>query len=628
MSAPAARNSKTAGAETVAPLRPISFGNPAVNVERRADGTVYLRPIAQLGDYPVRLTDRLHHWAVMSPDRIFMAERKADGGWRELTYRQLLASSRAIASALLTRGLSAEKPIVILSGNSIDHALMIFGALYAGIPFCPVSPAYSLVSKDYGKLSFLMKLLTPGLVFADDAALFADALRANVPETTEIAATRGEVPGRRVTALADLLATPEHAGLDATHNAIGPDTIAKFLLTSGSTGNPKAVVNTQRMICANQVMLRETLAFLKDEPPVIIDWLPWNHTFGGNHNIGLTLFNGGSMYLDEGKPTPAGIGQTIRNLREISPTVYFNVPKGYESLLPYFRDDAALRKKFFSKLHAMFFSGAALSPYVWNGLDELSVQETGVRVPMLTGLGATETSPFFMSVTPETSRSGHVGLPVLGNDAKLVPNNGKMEVRAKGPNVTPGYWRQPELTAKAFDEEGYYKFGDALKPAVDDDFDAGFDFDGRISEDFKLASGTWVSVGPLRARFVAACAPLVRDVVIAGINRDELAGLVILDLDGCRVANPALPADNLAAAASDPKIRQAFRERLATFASAATGSSTRIARAVLLDTPLSIDRGEVTDKGSINQRAVLDHRAGTIEDIYAASPSDKVIVLV
>ena len=247
--------------------------------------------------------------------------------------------------------------------------------------------------------------------------------------------------------------------------AIGPDTIAKFLLTSGSTGNPKAVINTQRMICANQVMLRETLAFLKDEPPVIVDWLPWNHTFGGNHNIGLTLFNGGSMYLDAGKPMPGGIEETVRNLREISPTVYFNVPKGYESLLPYLRDDTALRAKFFRRLHAMFFSGAALSPFVWNSLDELSVQETGFRVPMLTGLGATETAPFFMSVNPRTSRSGHVGLPVSGNDAKLVPNNGKLEVRARGPNVTPGYWRQPELTAKAFDEEGFYKFGDALKPA-------------------------------------------------------------------------------------------------------------------------------------------------------------------
>src|SRR5215216_1554236 len=478
-----------------------------------------------------------------------MAERNAARGWRQITYAELLASSRHIASALLARGLSAEKPVVILSGNSIDHVLIAFGALYAGIPFCPVSPAYSLVSRASGKLDYLMKLLTPGLVFADDAAKFADALAANVSFGTEIAASRGAMSGRGVTTLADLMAAPLHPRLDAVHQAIGPDTIAKFLLTSGSTGNPKAVINTQRMLCANQVMLRETLAFLKDEPPVIVDWLPWNHTFGGNHNIGLTLFNGGSMYLDAGKPMPGGIEETVRNLREVSPTVYFNVPKGYEALLPYLRDDKTLREKFFQRLHAMFFSGAAMSPYVWNSLDELAVRETGFRVPMLTGLGVTETSPFFMSVTPATSRSGHVGLPVLGNDAKLVPNNSKLEVRAKGPNVTPGYWRRPELTAAAFDEEGFYKFGDALKPADPNDFDAGFDFDGRIAEDFKLASGTWVSVGPLRALFIAACAPLLRDVVIAGINRDEISALVVLDLDGCRLINPKLAPDDIAAAA-------------------------------------------------------------------------------
>lgn len=620
-------NEATARAGSAHPLRAISFGNPAVTIERRDDGTIYLRPKAKLGDYPRRLTDRLHHWAKAAPARVFMAERDKRGGWRQITYAQLLNSARAIASALLARGLSAEKPIVILSGNSVDHALLAFGALYAGIPFCPVSPAYSLVSRDYGKLGFLMKLLTPGLVFAEDATKFADALVANMPSGTEIAASRGQVAGRDVTLLSDLLATPEHPRLDAAHDAIGPDTIAKFLLTSGSTGNPKAVINTQRMICANQVMLRETLAFLMDEPPVIVDWLPWNHTFGGNHNIGLTLFNGGSMYLDEGKPMPGGIEETVRNLREISPTVYFNVPKGYESLLPYLRDDAALRAKFFRRLHAMFFSGAALSPFVWNSLDELAVQETGFRVPMLTGLGATETSPFFMSVRPDTSRSGHVGLPVLGNDAKLLPNNGKLEVRAKGPNVTPGYWRQPELTAAAFDEEGFYKFGDALKPADPDDFDAGFDFDGRIAEDFKLASGTWVSVGPLRARFVAACAPLVRDVVIAGINRDELSALVVLDLDGCRLINPKLPPDDLAAAAADPLIRSAFRERFQKLLAGATGSSTRITRAVLFDGPLSIDRGEVTDKGSINQRAVIEHRAALIDTIYSPAPPAQVITL-
>jgi feruloyl-CoA synthase len=609
-----------------APLRPISFGDPAVMVDRRGDGTIYLQPKMALGEYPVRLTDRLHHWASAEPNRIFMAERDTGGLWRQISYAQLLASSRHIASGLLARGLSAERPIVILSGNSIDHALLAFGALYAGIPFCPVSPAYSLISRDYGKLGFVMKLLTPGLVFADDVTKFADALSANVPDETEIVASHGDVPGRDVTMLSDLLATPEHPGLDAAHHVIGPDTIAKFLLTSGSTGNPKAVINIQRMICANQVMLRETLAFLKDEPPVIVDWLPWNHTFGGNHNIGLTLYNGGSMYLDAGKPMPGGIEETVRNLREISPTVYFNVPKGYESLLPYLRDDKAMRAKFFHRLHAMFFSGAALSPYVWSSLDELAVQETGFRVPVLTGLGATETAPFFMSVTPATSRSGHVGLPVPGNEAKLVPDNDKLEVRARGPNVTPGYWRQPELTAAAFDDEGFYKFGDAIKPVDPEDFSAGFDFDGRIAEDFKLASGTWVSVGPLRARLIAACAPLVRDVVIAGINRDEASALVVLDLDGCRVVNPGLAAD-LAAAASDSLIREAFRERLTKFLATSTGSSTRIARAVLIDTPLSIDRGEVTDKGSINQRAVLDHRRRLIEELYSPTPAAHVITL-
>jgi len=613
-------------ADALHPLRAISFGDPAVSIDRRADGTIYLRPRTPLGRYPDRLTDRLHHWAGLAPERIFMAERDA-AGWRQITYAQLLASSRSIASALLARHLSAERPIVILSGNSIDHALLAFGALYAGIPFCPVSPAYSLVSRDYGKFGYLMQLLTPGLVFADDATKFAGALRGNVPDTTEIVASHGAVPGRDVTMLGALQAGPEHPGLDAAHAAIGPETIAKFLLTSGSTGHPKAVINTQRMLCANQVMLRETLAFLKDEPPVIVDWLPWNHTFGGNHNIGLTLFNGGSMYLDEGKPMPGGIEETVRNLREISPTVYFNVPKGYESLLAYLRDDKALRAKFFHRLHAMFFSGAALSPFVWNSLDELAVQETGFRVPVLTGLGATETAPFFMSVTPATSRSGHVGLPVLGNEAKLVPSGGKLEVRAKGPNVTPGYWRQPELTAKAFDEEGFYKFGDALKPVDSDDLDAGFDFDGRIAEDFKLASGTWVSVGPLRARFVAACAPLLRDVVIAGINREEVSALAVLDLDGCRLINPTLPHDDLLAAASDPLIRAAFRDRLIGFLATATGSSTRITRALLLDTPLSIDRGEVTDKGSINQRAVLDHRAALIEKLYSPTPAAAVITL-
>ena len=622
-----ASQANRARAANAHPLRAISFRDPAVTVERKSDGTIYLRPKLPLGEYPPRLTDRLHHWAEVGPDRTFMAERVAAGGWRRLSYGELLASSRHIASALLARGLSAEKPVVILSGNSIDHALVAFGALYAGVPFCPVSPAYSLISRDFGKLASALKLLTPGLIFVDDTDRFATAVSAAVPQEIEIAASFGGLRGRDVTSLAELMATPLHPGLDSTHETIDPDTIAKFLLTSGSTGNPKAVINTQRMLCANQVMLRETMSFLKDEPPVIVDWLPWSHTFGGNHNIGLTLHNGGSMYLDQGKPMPGGIEETVRNLREISPTVYFNVPKGYESLLPYLRDDGALREQFFARLHAMFFAGAALSQFVWDSLDELSVQATGRRVPMLTGLGATESGPFFMSVNPRTSRSGHVGLPVSGNVAKLVPTNGKLEVCASGPNVTPGYWRAPELTREAFDEEGFYRFGDALKPADADDLDAGFDFDGRIAEDFKLASGTWVSVGPLRARFIAACAPLVRDVVIAGINRDEISAIVVLDLDGCRLINPTLPSDDIAATAADRLVRGAFAERFARLLATATGSSTRIARAILLDTPLSIDRGEVTDKGSVNQRAVLQCRGELIEELYSPAPPEHVIVL-
>jgi feruloyl-CoA synthase len=610
-----------------APLRQVSFSDPQVTIERKDNGTIYLRPTRELGDYPLRLTDRLHHWAETAPDRVFMAERTAGGGWRQITYAELLVASRHIASALIKRGLSADRPVVILSGNSIDHALVGFGALYAGIPYCPVSTAYSLVSRDFGKLAYAMKLLTPGLVFADDAQKFSRALAANVPDGTEIAAAFGELAGRDVTSLADLMAMPLDPGLDARHQNIGPDTIAKFLLTSGSTGNPKAVINTQRMLCSNQVMIRETLTFLKDEPPVIVDWLPWSHTFGGSHNVGLVLYNGGSMYLDQGKPMPGGIEETVRTLREVSPTVYFNVPKGYESLLPYLRDDRALRKKFFERLHAMFFAGAAMSAHIWRGLDEVSAQETGARVPVLTGLGSSETAPFFMSVNPRTSRSGHVGLPVPGCVAKLAPDNGKLEVRARGPNITPGYWRQPDVTAASFDEEGYYRLGDALKPANTDDLHAGFDFDGRIAEDFKLASGTWVSVGPLRSRFIAACAPLVRDVVIAGLNRDELAAMVVLDLDGCKLINPTLPADDIAVAAVDPLIRNAFRERFAKFLATATGSSTRIVRAILLDNPLSIDRGEVTDKGSVNQRAVLSHRETLIEDLYLPAPPAHVITL-
>jgi feruloyl-CoA synthase len=612
-------------AVAVHPLRQISFARPAVDVAHRSDGSIVVSPKAELASFPLRLTERLDHWAKVAPDRIFVAER--DGaGWRRVSYAEALSAARAIATALLRRGLSAERPVVILSGNSVDHSLLALGALYAGIPYCPVSPPYSLVSKDYGKLRYVMELLTPGLVFADDGGAYAGAIATAVPAGTEVVAARGAVEGHAVTPLAALLAATDDGLVDAAQAAIGPDTVAKFLLTSGSTGNPKAVINTQRMLCANQVMLRETLTFLKEEPPVIVDWLPWNHTFGGNHNVGLVIYNGGTLYIDDGKPVPGGIEATVRNLREIAPTVYFNVPKGYESLVAHLRADADLRRTFFSRLQCMFFAGASLAAHVWGALDDLGVMATGRRVPMLTGLGSTETAPFSLSVAPETSRSGHVGLPVAGNEIKLVPSGGKLEARVRGPNVTPGYWRQAEVTKAAFDEEGFYKFGDALKPVDPADLSRGFDFDGRISEDFKLATGTWVSVGPLRAGFIAATAPLTRDVVIAGLDRDDLTAIVILDPDGVKALCPHLtnPGD-LSTVTADPALRAAFQERLAAFAAAATGSATRIVRAVLLDTPPSIDRGEITDKGSINQRAVLEHRAALVADLYAPTPSPRVI---
>ncbi|MDE1933724.1 feruloyl-CoA synthase [Bradyrhizobium sp.] len=592
------------------PLRPISFGDPVVSVDRGADGTLYLRPSRPLTDYPARLTDSLHHWAERAPNRVFMAERDADG-WRTISYGELLDLSRHIASGLLRRGLSAEKPLMILSGNSIDHALVSFGALYAGVPFCPVSPAYALISKDYGKLSYVMKLLTPGLVFVDDAVQFASALTANVPGDAEIVVSRGTLPGRAVTRLSELAATPLHPGLETVHQAVGPDTIAKFLLTSGSTGNPKAVINTQRMLCANQVMIRETMTFLKEDPPVIVDWLPWNHTFGGNHNVGLILNNGGTLYIDDGKPMPGGIEESIRNLREIAPTIYFNVPKGYEELVAYLEREPELARTFFSRVKMLFYAGAGLAQHVWDALERLAVATAGERIIMMTGLGATETAPFAIVTRPDCTGSGIVGLPVPGVELKLLPNGGKLEVRLRGPNIMPGYWRMPEVTQASFDEEGYYRIGDALAFVDEADWQKGFRFDGRISEDFKLSTGTWVSVGPLRAQLVQHLAPYVRDVVIAGHDADEVCILMLPDLAACAASCPGA-ADPL----SDARLRDELRGRLVALARASTGSSTRVVRAAFLRAGLSIDDGEITDKGSINQRAVLASRRALVERLY------------
>ena len=609
-------------------LRDVRLGSLDVAVERRPDGTVYLKNKQPLGSYATRITDRLIHWALVAPTRIFMAERGPDGEWRKLSYGEALAQVRSVATALRARGLSAERPLMILSGNDLDHAVLGLAALYAGIPYVPLSPAYSLISRDFGKLRHIIGLTTPGLVFAADGDFFGHAIAATIAADVEIVVRRNPLKNRRTTLLADLLATQADPAIDAAHETIGPDTVAKILFTSGSTGMPKGVINTQRMLCANQEQLRTHFAFFRDEPPIILDWSPWNHTAGGNHNFNMVLYNGGTFYIDDGRPVPGAIEATVRNLREISPTWYFNVPRGYDALIPFLRQDEVLRRSFFKDLRILYYAAASMAQHVWDALDEIASATYGERILMLTGLGSTETAPFALSAGKGMSAAGLVGLPTAGIALKLVPSEGKLEARIRGPNVTPGYWRQPELTAAAFDEEGYYKFGDALRFADPEDVAKGLIFDGRVAEDFKLASGTWVNVGPLRAGFIDHFAPLVQDVVIAGLGCNEIAALVFADRAACQRLCPTLaPGTPAAELFAQPELRAAFAERLNSLAAQSTGSSNRVAALLLLEEPPSLDQGEMTDKGSINQRAVLSQRADLVEELYATPPSPRVIRL-
>jgi feruloyl-CoA synthase len=605
-------------------IRPVVLGPQDVVIERRSDGNLLLRSPQPLSPYPDKLTERLEYWAKAAPERTFMAQGNAQGGWRTVSYAQALCHARAIGQALLARKLSPERPIVILSGNDIEHALLALGALYVGIPYAPISPAYSLVSGDLSRLRTIFELITPGLVFAADGNAFVRAIDAVVPGDVEVALTRHPITSRSTIAFGDLQQTPTGA-VDAAHDTVGPDSIAKFLFTSGSTGIPKCVVNTQRMLCANQVMLRQALAYFAEEPPVIVDWAPWHHTAGGNHDVGLVLFNGGTFYIDEGKPMPGAIEETVRNLREIAPTWYFTVPKGYEALLPHLRADAELRRTFFSRVKVLWFAGAGIAQHVFDEMQDLAVQTCGEQILFLTGFGSTETAPFALARTWAHGNAANMGLPAIGMELKLVPFEGKLEARVRGPNVTPGYWRQPEFTAQAFDEEGFYRLGDTFKFADASDPRQGLLFDGRIAEDFKLSTGTWVSVGPLRAHFIHHFAPYVRDVVFAGLDRDDITALVFPDVEACRKLcrrAPDAPADQIM---EHYDVRQHFAVLLAELARASTGSSNRIARIILCTEPPSMDRGEMTDKGSINQRAVLKNRTRLVDELYADELSPRVI---
>lgn len=578
-----------------------------------ADGSIVLKSAIPLGNRPHRMTERLVHWATETPDKVFLGQKDAHGNWQTLTFRETYEKVKSIAQYLLKTDVSPEKPVVILSENTIEHGLMALAALHIGVPYSVLAPAYSLRSTDYAKLRHAINLLTPGLIFVQNGAAYQKAIAAVAPDIEVVTVND---PLSKFTLFDDILKTQPTEAVDTAFDNIQPDTIAKILFTSGSTDLPKGVINTHGNVTTNWQQITQTFPFMENGGLTFIDWLPWNHTFGGNHNFGLTLFNGGSLYIDEGNPTPRGIEKTIENLRNIAPTMYGNVPKGFEDLIPYFKRDKALRETFFSNLKLLFYAGAGMPQHVWDALEQLAYETTGKRILISTGLGMTEASPSCMFNVDFGSFAGMLGTPVPGLEMKLLPNCGKLEVRFRAPNITPGYWRNPEATAKAFDTEGYYCTGDALKFVDENDANKGMIFDGRIAEDFKLDTGTWVSVGVLKAKLIGAGKGLIQDAVITGHDRAFLGAIVFPELNYCRKLSGLDANASLSDIINTPSVLAALQTVLNEFAQQSTGSSTLIKRAVFADFTLSIDVGEITDKGSINQRMILVNHADVVEMIY------------
>jgi feruloyl-CoA synthase len=591
------------------------FARPDIAMEQLADGAAILRSRTPLRPYAKRAGDWLVHWARVAPDRLFLAERPGgDTGkpWTPVTYAQALERVEALATWMIGARLSAERPLAILSDNGVDHALLALAAMHMGAPCAPISQAYSLLSKDHAKLRAIIGLITPGAVFAPSLAAFGPAIEA-IADLHDGAIIVGDNDMRgmaNAVALAEVGARRDSDAVSRAIMATGPDTIAKFLFTSGSTGEPKGVINTQRMLCASQESKAQIWPFIETTPPVILDWLPWSHTFGGNHNFNMVLRNGGTLFIDGGKPAPGAFGRTLSNLRDTSSTIHFNVPRGLDLLVEELRKDDALARHVLSSLRVIFYAGAALPQHIWGALLTMSRDIAGHPVALVSSWGSTETAPLASDCHFQADRAGNIGVPAPGVELKLVPNAGKKEIRVRSPFVMPGYWKRDDLTRKAFDEDGFYMIGDAVRLADPSDPNKGLFFDGRVAEDFKLMSGTWVSVGALRVKAIEMLAPIASDVVIPGHDEEEIGLLVFANVSACR-ALAGLPEDAPARTALDHSdVIARVREGLRAMKALGGGSSTYATRALLMDEPPSVDAGEITDKGYVNQRTVLARRAG------------------
>jgi feruloyl-CoA synthase len=594
-----------------------TFAPPDTAIERRPDGTVLLRSRHSLPDFKSSIPAVLRERAAAHPERTLAAQRNDDHRWSSLTYGEACAKADAVAAGLLEVGLGPDRPVMILSGNSVEHLVLSLGAYTAGIPVMPISVAYSLMSADHARIKSIAELTRPGLVFADDAQQFQAALDALADDVPTTLVARGQRSG--ALALEDLLAAAPGDAAQRAFADVGPDTTAKLLFTSGSTGAPKGVINTNRMLCSNQAVLQDIWPFLADEPPVLVDWLPWSHTFGANHNLNLVLFNGGTLYIDDGRPVPQLFARTLAALKQTAPTVYFNVPAGFALLAGALENDRRLADHFFSRLRFMFYAGAALPDALALRLRAIAERLADHDVPLTSSWGTTETSPAATSAHFADAAIGCIGVPLPGTTIKLAPEGDKLEIRVSGPNVTPGYFGSPDLTAAAFDDEGFYRSGDAVVLVDPDDPNRGLLFDGRIAEDFKLLTGTWVTVGPLRTRLLGA-ARVLTDAVICGQDKEYVAALAWVNQAEARALCGADGDVDLA----DQRLRRHLAETLATLGGAA-GSAGRVERLLLLAQPPSLDAGEITDKGYLNQRQCLNRRAADVARLYAPEPDGDVI---